>query len=125
MTAENLVVEDGDGMDRIRQIVQRICQSLLYPFAMIAVENSNLGVKRCSVGSDQYVALSVPAHNQVCLKVTWTYQISQDIRPLLDGDTNRNRSSGILEPATLAAPANMLQEAMNSMIGQFMAFWLR
>ena len=117
MTAERLVVVEGDGMDRIRHIAQRFCQSLLDPFAMLAVEFANLGVKRRPVGDHQYGALSVPAHHQIRLKVTRAYPISHDIRPLFDGDTTRNRTPGILDPATLAAPATMLQAAVKAMVG--------
>ncbi len=117
MTAESLVVVEGDGMDRIRQIAQRFCQSLLYPFAMLAMEFANLGVKRRPVGDNQYGAFLVPADHQVCLKVTRPYPITHDVRPLLDGDTTRNRPSGVLDPATFEAPAPMLQEAVRYVEG--------
>lgn len=84
---------------------------------MLALEFANLGVKRRPVGDDQYGALSVPTHHQVCLKVSRTYPVSHDLGPLLDRDTTRNRPSGILDPATFAAPATMLQEAVKSMVG--------
>ncbi len=83
---------------------------------MLALEFSNLGVKRRPVGVDQYGALSVPTHHQVCLKVTQSYPVPHDVRPLLDGDMTRNHPSGILEPATLAAPATMLQKAVKTMV---------
>ncbi len=117
MPAESLVVVEGDGMDRIRHIAQRFCQCLLHPFAMLAVDFANLGVKRRPVGDKQYGALSVPTHHQVCLKVTRSYQITHDVRPLLDGDTTRNRPSGVLDPATFVASAPMLQKAVNSVVG--------
>ena len=117
MTAESLVVVEGDGMDRIGQITQRFCQCLFYPIAMLAMEFANLGVKRRPVGDNQYGAFSVPTHHQVCLKVTRSYPITHDVRTLLDGDTTRNRPSGVLDPDTLAASAPMLQEAVKSVVG--------
>jgi hypothetical protein len=84
---------------------------------MLAMDFANLGVKRRAVGDDQYVALSVPTHHQICLKVTRSYPITYDVRPLLDGDTTRNRPSGVIDPATLAASAPMLQEAVKSVVG--------
>jgi hypothetical protein len=104
-------------MNMIRHITQRFFQILLYPYAMLVVEFSNLGVKCRPIGDDLYGALSIPTHHQDCLKVSRTYPISHDIRPLLDRDTIRNRPSGILESAMFAAPATMLQEAVKTMLG--------
>jgi hypothetical protein len=116
MTAVNLIVVEGDGMDRIRHMALRFCQCLLYPFAMLPIEFANLGVKSRHVGEIQYRGLSVPTHHQVCLKVTQSYPIIHDVRPLLDGYTIRNRPSEVLAPATIAAYAFMLQEAMKCMV---------
>ncbi len=116
MTAESLVVVEGDGMDRIGLIVQRFCQSLFYPFAILSMEFANLGVMRRHVGDDHYGTISFPAHHQICLKIIRTNPISHDIWPIRDRDTTRNRPSGIFEPATLTALATMFQEAMKTMV---------
>lgn len=117
MTAERLVVVERDGMDRMRHFAQCCYQSLLYPFAMLAVEFSNLGVKGRPVCDHQDGALPVPAHHQVGFVVSRTHPVSDNIRTLLDGHTTRYRPPGILDPATLAAPAPMLQEAVKSVVG--------
>ena len=117
MTAERLVVVEGDGMDRVRHFAQCCYQSLLYPFAMLTVEFSNLSVKGRPVCDHQDGALPVPAHHQVGFVVSRTHPVSDNIRTLLDGHTTRYRPPGILDPATLAAPAPMLQEAVKSVVG--------
>jgi hypothetical protein len=73
-------------------------------------------VKGRPVGDDQDGALPVPAHHQVGFVVSRTHPLSDNARQLLDGHTTRYRPSGNLDPATLAASASMLQEAVKSVV---------